>query len=50
MFGTLGAPKPASPGASGAKGIVAPGQPAATLTMAATGADSLTPAKTRGLS
>src|SRR4029079_3974988 len=48
ISGTEGAPKRGSPGAIGAKGIFAPGQPAATLTIAATGAFSLIPANVKG--
>ena len=48
LRGTLGGPNLGSPGATGAKGIVAPGQPAATLTMAGTGALALIPANTKG--
>src|SRR3569832_611905 len=46
--GTNGAPKRGSPGKSGTNKNNAPGQPAATLTMAATGAVSLMPANTNG--
>src|SRR5687768_15477877 len=46
IAGTLGGPRPGVPG--GRKGMVAPGQRAATLTMAGTGALSLMPAKTKG--
>ena len=48
IIGTKGAPKRGSPGAMGAKGIVAPGHPAATLTIAGTGASSLIPANVNG--
>src|SRR6478736_3617952 len=48
ISGTEGAPNRGSPGAIGANGIFAPGQPAATLTIAATGAFSLIPAKVNG--
>src|SRR5690606_21491230 len=48
VSGTNGGPKAGSPGSSGANGIVAPGQPAATLAMAVTGAVVLMPLKTNG--